>query len=126
MWNPSGSAGSSNRRSVIPSSRFVLLVCGFIESSLLITSGTDEQIFRNEYARRSGAHARMLRDDEVRPRDVVVASPCPPVVAGQIYRFIDGIDRCMIPMEAGDLAKELNDPWGALVLRKNAGGAGLW
>jgi hypothetical protein len=45
---------------------------------------------------------------------------------GQIYRFIDGIDRCMMPMVDPQPAKELNDPWGSLVLRKNAGGAGPW
>ena len=126
MLNSSGMAGSSSRRSVWRSSRLVLLVCGLIASGLLITSGADEKSSRNEYARRSGAHARKLRGGGVRPQDVVVASPCPPVVAGQIYRFIDGIDSCMIPMAAGDLATELNDPWGALVLRKNAGGAGPW
>ena len=126
MLNSSGMAGSSSRRSVWRSSRLVLLVCGLIASGLLITSGAEEKSSRNEYARRSGAHARMLLGGGVRPQDVVVASPCPPVVAGQIYRFIDGIESCMIPMAAGDLATELNDPWGALVLRKNAGGAGPW
>ena len=126
MLNSSGMAGSSSRRSVWCSSRLVLLVCGLIASGLLITSGAEEKSSRNEYARRSGAHARMLLGGGVRPQDVVVASPCPPVVAGQIYRFIDGIESCMIPMAAGDLATELNDPWGALVLRKNAGSAGPW
>ena len=126
MLSSSGSGRSPRLRSVSRSSRFVLLVCGSIASGLLIASGADERSSRNEYVRRSGAHARNLRSGGVRSRDVVVASPCPPVVAGQIYRFIDGIDSCMIPMGAGDLAKELNDPWGALVLRKNAGGAGPW
>ena len=87
--------------------------------------GADEKRPRNEYTQRSGARARSLRGGGVRPLDAV-ASPCPPVAAGQIYRFIDGIDACMTPMAAGDLAGELNDPWGALVLRKNAGGAGPW
>jgi hypothetical protein len=125
MLNSSGVPGSSSRRSVWSSSRSALLVCGLVASGLLIASGADDKGSRNEYARRSGAHARELRAGRVRPQDVVV-SPCPPVVAGQIYRFIDGIDNCMIPMAAGDLTTELNDPWGALVLRKNAGGAGPW
>jgi hypothetical protein len=125
MLNSSGRAGLSSRRSVWSSSRLVLPVCGLIASGLLIASGADEKSSGNEYGRRSGAHARQVRGAGVRPQDVV-ASSCPPVVAGQIYRFIDGIDRCMNPMAAGDLATELNDPWGALVLRKNAGGAGPW
>jgi hypothetical protein len=125
MLNSSGREGSSSRRPVWRSSRLVLLGCGLIASGLLIASGADEKSPRNEYARRSGAHARKLRDREVKPQESV-AAPCPPVVAGQIYRFIDGVDNCMIPMSAGDIATELNDPWAALVLRKNAGGAGPW
>jgi hypothetical protein len=36
----------------------------------------------------------------------------------QILRFVEGVDSTATAMPAGDIAAELNDPWGALVLRK--------
>jgi hypothetical protein len=126
MFNASRLAGSSSCGAAWRSSRHLLLVFGLIASGLPVRSHADDQNRRNEYSRRSGARARILRDRAASPQDAVPAAPCPPVVAGQIYRFIDGVDSCMMPMTAADLANELNDPWGALVLRKNAGGAGLW
>lgn len=53
------------------------------------------------------------------------ASPCPAVQAGQLYRFIAGVDSCLTPMSSDSIA-ELNDPWAEKVLRKNAGGKGIW
>ena len=75
MLNSSGLAGSSGRRLIWRSKRSVLLVCGLIASGLLMTSGADEKSSRNEYARRSGAHARFLRGNEVRALEVRLASP---------------------------------------------------
>ncbi|WP_435019959.1 hypothetical protein TA3x_001568 [Tundrisphaera sp. TA3] len=117
---------ASGRRSATRPVRFALLICAGIAAGPPASSRADDNPSRNEYDRRSGSHARTLRLREPRAHLLTAAAPCPPVSAGQIYRFIDGIDDCLVPMAAGDLAKELNDPWGALVLRKNAGGAGPW
>lgn len=54
------------------------------------------------------------------------AATCPPVQPGEIYRFVAGVDACMVPMDSGDVSAELNDPWAVNVLRPNAGGQGPW
>jgi hypothetical protein len=67
-------------------------------------------------------------------RDEAVIEPCPllgivPCMrtitsAGlhspQILRFVEGIDGAAVPMATNEVAAQLNDPWGALVLRKVA------
>src|SRR6266850_959618 len=45
----------------------------------------------------------------------VASSQDPPQ---QILRFVEGIDVAPVPMTANEAASQLNDPWGALVLRK--------
>jgi hypothetical protein len=40
------------------------------------------------------------------------------VQPAQILRFVEGVDAAAVPMAANDAATQLNDPWGALVLRK--------
>ena len=44
---------------------------------------------------------------------------CSPVVSGEIYRFIDGLDQCLVPMDAQEIQENLNDPFATQVLRKN-------
>lgn len=60
-----------------------------------------------------------------RIRQLSTTADCPAVQAGQLYRFIAGADSCLTPMSSDNIAK-LNDPWAVNVLRKNAGGQGLW
>jgi hypothetical protein len=43
----------------------------------------------------------------------------------QILRFVEGIDGAETPMSSSDVAAELNDPWGAMVLRKGVFPANL-
>ena len=45
-------------------------------------------------------------------------SSCPPVVSGTIYRFIDGQDSCVVPMDPEDIEEKLNDPFAQAVLRQ--------
>lgn len=54
------------------------------------------------------------------------AETCPDVEAGQIYRFIAGIDTCMLPMTSSEIQTELQDPWAQSVLIPNSGGKGVW
>lgn len=45
------------------------------------------------------------------------ATNCQPVVAGKIYRYIEGIDTCVIPLSNSDIDK-LTDPFATALLRK--------
>ncbi len=78
----------------------------------------------NRYSRRSRVVPRAVSAN-ARPEDEE-EEPCPAVNADQIYRFVRGIDRCMTQMPAAEIGTELNDPWATLVLRRNAGGSGVW
>lgn len=75
----------------------------------------------------AGSAEGPARVPRVRPSAfaATAALACPPVQARQLYRFLEGIDPCMKPMEAAEISAELNDPFGQM-LSKNAGGAGLW
>lgn len=42
---------------------------------------------------------------------------CAPVTDDKLWRFIEGVDVCPSPLADADAARELNDPWGAQVLR---------
>src|SRR5712691_2120732 len=42
-----------------------------------------------------------------------------------IQRFVEGVDSAVTAMAASDIAAQLNDPWGALVLRKGVFPASL-
>ncbi|MEY3221712.1 MAG: hypothetical protein RLZZ203_568, partial [Cyanobacteriota bacterium] len=42
---------------------------------------------------------------------------CPPAPAGKMYRFIEGIDKCLVPLSQSEL-EELNDPFATKILRK--------
>lgn len=53
------------------------------------------------------------------------AASCPPVQAQMIYRFIAGVDTCMVPMSSGEMAGELNDPFGQMLI-VNSAGHGPW
>ena len=43
---------------------------------------------------------------------------CQPVVPGKIYRFIEGVDHCVIPMDSQEIQQKLNDPFAIALLRK--------
>lgn len=47
-----------------------------------------------------------------------IAASCQPLVAGKIYRHIEGIDNCVIPMSDTEI-QELTDPFALALLRKN-------
>lgn len=49
------------------------------------------------------------------------AGGCPAVVPGQIYRGVAGVDTCPTAMSQGEIAQDLNDPWGQRVLVPNSG-----
>lgn len=42
---------------------------------------------------------------------------CPPAPAGKMYRFIEGIDKCLVPLSQSEL-EQLNDPFATKILRK--------
>jgi len=42
---------------------------------------------------------------------------CPPALEGQIYRFIEGMDKCLVPLSKSETAK-LNDPFAKKLLRQ--------
>jgi hypothetical protein len=56
--------------------------------------------------------------EPTRARSVLSDQPSGSLQAGQIHRFIQGIDASPAPMAADEIARELNDPFGALLLRK--------
>jgi hypothetical protein len=60
---------------------------------------------------------RIAKLSEARVQSMV-AGPSQGAPAPQILRFIEGVDSAPTPMSADDMAAQLNDPWGALVLRK--------
>lgn len=47
------------------------------------------------------------------------ANACKPVISDKIYRFIEGIDTCVIPMTEQEISKDLNDPFAQNILRKH-------
>jgi hypothetical protein len=51
-------------------------------------------------------------------RSVLSGRHAQALAAGEIHRFIQGIDTTIIPMSAAEIAAELNDPFAALLLRK--------
>jgi hypothetical protein len=54
-----------------------------------------------------------------------LAVSCSDVTPLQLYRFIDGLDGCLEPMSAADIAR-LQDPFAVNVLRPGIGNASLW
>ena len=46
------------------------------------------------------------------------ASACDPVTEDKIYRFVEGIDTCVVPMSEADIEAKLQDPFAVNVLRK--------
>jgi hypothetical protein len=42
---------------------------------------------------------------------------CPPALEGQIYRFIEGLDKCLVPLSKSETDK-LNDPFAKKLLRQ--------
>jgi hypothetical protein len=43
---------------------------------------------------------------------------CAPITNDRIWRFIEGLDECPRPLTDAEQQAELNDPWGANVLRQ--------
>lgn len=78
----------------------------------------------NRYSRRNRVAPRIVSASSV--ADEENEEPCPSVNAGQIYRFVSGIDRCMTQMTDAEIGGELNDAWATLVLRPNVGATGSW
>jgi hypothetical protein len=79
----------------------------------------------NRYSSRKGVRPYVAANRNAAGLEAA-ATPCPPPVPQQLYRFVAGIDRCMTRMTRDELSRELNDPWAKEVLRKNAGGVGTW
>ena len=90
------------------------------DSPALPSGPRGEQTTRRVWSRVSGGKRNRLASLPIAPQ------PCAAVKAQEIYRFIEGIDECMIPMSPEEITGELNDPFAVSVLRLNAGGKGLW
>jgi hypothetical protein len=52
--------------------------------------------------------------------DAPGGASCEPVAADRIYRLIEGIDNCVLPMTAAEISTELQDPFATSVLRKDS------
>jgi hypothetical protein len=59
------------------------------------------------------------------PAPPVAAASCPDVAPLKLYRFVEGIDSCMQPLSATDIAA-LADPFAVNVLAPGQGNAGKW
>lgn len=137
IQQPSSHAGANGnavqRRGLIHRSRKQKILIGVVLLELMAV-GTLLYLYHinslpiigaqyNRYSRRSRVVPRTMK--AIFDKDGE-EEPCPAVNSNQIYRFISGIDKCMTEMASADISAELNDAWAVTVLRKNAGGGGIW
>jgi hypothetical protein len=63
-------------------------------------------------------HPRFLNSPQ--GRAFLNAPDCSAIVEGKIYRFVDGIDKCLTPMTDTEIAQNLNDSFATNLLRKES------
>lgn len=65
-------------------------------------------------------HPHFLSSPEARGFSNRAMQSCTPVEVGKIYRFIDGVDTCVMPMTDREISQALNDPFATAILRKGS------
>jgi hypothetical protein len=63
-------------------------------------------------------HPRFINSPQ--GRAFLNAPSCSAIDAGKIYRFVDGIDKCLTPMTDSEIAEKLNDPFATSLLRQGS------
>ncbi len=53
-------------------------------------------------------------------RTFLAAPSCTPIVGGKIYRFVDGIDKCLTPISDSEITQKLNDGFAKNLLRQGS------
>lgn len=101
----------------------LLIVVGFLGYVALAQRKSKKEPVKY---RRAGGSARTAKKTASRGAMTAAAQNCPAMTPNQIFRYIVGIDPCPIAMSPTEISSELSDLYSTSVLRKNAGGAGLW